>query len=275
MRSDVLQAAALCCFGNAYLSNSETEKAPELLGQNSTFKQVYELAFVRKRSLALAPEPESTAAWLRQLKAEGVDRLFLYLDQCSYDSKKQGLDPWGVIADGDRGCELWTPGWKARSMGKEDATPYRVIYTSDRFNRWSLTPLAPLCDAHEKMTKALTLARQFAFSQHMMQLLPPIDRCIELHKQGNLDLIGCGDLCPDGYPEAGRVLLASVLRMQLIVGSHLWAINDKDPAIQAEFSVNTQRLWHAGMVCLTSATALGSIPMELPTALRAHLSEAS
>lgn len=255
MRSDVLQASALCYYGNAYLSGA-TGEAPELRSSHSTFKQVYDLAFHRTGGLTYDAAPEATAQWFKRLKDEGVERLRLNLEQCSRDAARQGSDDWGIIVDGDRGCEIWKPEWKRRSWDTTDATPYRVTYTGRRYSRWSLLSPVDTETAHEKMGKALSLAGQFAFSQHMTQISPVFERCVGLHAARSCDMLGVPDLCPEGFPKAGLALVASVLRIQLVLNSNYWAVNDTDPPIQATFAVNSLRLWHAGMLCLESAATM-------------------
>lgn len=271
MRVDVLQAVAICCHGNVYLANPAQERLTEMHGSNSTFRTVYEVAFERRGVSSARPgmAPEGTAAWLKGLGAEGVDHLVMSLQKCSLDAAKQGTDQWGIIADGDRGCEIWQPLWRSRSLGNNDATPWRVLYNGERFNRWSLTPIPTSEEAESKLAAALTMAHEFCLERHLTALAQPLLRCSELQSAGNPEMIGFPDLAPAEYPRPARALIASALRVILVVSSSAWNPDIAGEDYKAEFLCNTLRLWHGACLALEAAASSGLTWAE-PTTAPAH-----
>ncbi len=278
MRTDVLQAAALCCHGNAFLSDRDADRAPELSGTNSTFRAIHEVVFSHRASkLPIAdPDQESTAAWFNKLKQEGVERIVLTLDQCSLDPSKQADDKWGLITDGGRGCEIWESTWKRRTVGDStDATPWRVLYASERFNLWSLKASSNVDEAKTKLASATVMARDFLFSQNVKNLAAPLDRSVSLQAQGNEEMIGFPDLCPVSFSKEAKVLLAASLRVILIMNSTLWTSQTLSPEATALFRVNSLRLWHGACLALETAAITGQIEAVRPSHLGSTRLEAS
>lgn len=261
MRADVLQTVAICCYGNAYLLGDDAEAAPELLSANTSFKTSYEVLFERKGTGFSAQTSGKmaigTAPWLRRLRSEGVERLQLCLNRCDPDFSRQNASPWGITADGKLGLELWQPAWKARVVGGyNDASPWKVTYSGERFSRWSLSVPRKPEQASTLLSEAVRGASEFCTKKGVPQLALALDRCSVLQDHGNAELLGFPDLAPAVYPIEARQLFAATIRCMLVMHSGAWAptaFESKED--QAEFAAATQTLWEALMIALEAGSA--------------------
>jgi hypothetical protein len=274
VRYDVLQVVAIACHGNAYFAQPGDSKIPELLGGNTVFQNVGELGFDRKGQ-SNANGKDGTAPWLGDLRANGVERLIPMLHGCSLEAKRQGAEPWGLISDGERGCEVWQPVLKLRSLDKTEKRPWRVIYTGERFNRWSLKPVPTPEDAADKMAHALRQGVEFGAQHQLRTIQAPLERLTVLHHQHNPELIGFPDLCPEAFSNPARISIAAALRVLLIQASETWDPAALPEECRTEFIAISMRLWQSAMLCFEAGIAIGLQEQEPPMALRTRHLEAS
>ena len=221
MRVDILQAFAICGYGNQYLLDPTQEKAPELRVGHSTFKTVYEVAFERK-GMGQGYAAEGVSTWLKRLRAEGVERMSMVVSNCGIEMKSSD-EPWGILTDSEKGLELWQPTWKRKLGNLNDAAPWLVVYSGDRFNRWNLTPPMTVEHADEKLREALEKASSKLNDMGFGNLSAPLHKCLELHNQKSTEAIGIPDLCPPGMPAPYRALACSAMRTMLVINSGTWA----------------------------------------------------
>ena len=75
MRTDVFQAAAVCCRGNAFLAGEDRDRAPELVGATDLFRNVNEVSFTRTSGLAVNNGclAVGTKSWFLKMRKEGVE----------------------------------------------------------------------------------------------------------------------------------------------------------------------------------------------------------
>jgi len=246
---DVLQAFAVCAYGNRFLQDSTIDRPSEMRVQHSTFKTVIEVGFERK-GIGANYGSEGVAPWLKRMRHEGVERLSILVAGCEPETKGQTA-PWGILSDSERGLELWQPLWRKRmNTHPHDLTPWLVVYSGDRFNRWNLTPPAPLEAAHTRISSTLeSLLMGCQRGNFSSQLKQPLTRCLELHNQGDTQVMVTPDLCPPGFPPELQALVASAVRITVLAKSPLWTDCEVAPTV-VQHEVGA--LWTSAMVALES-----------------------
>lgn len=257
MRVDILQAFAICGYGNQYLLDKAQEKAPELRVGHSTFKTVYEVAFERK-GMGSGYAAEGVSTWLKRLRSEGVERLSLIVSSCGIESKP-GDEPWGILTDSERGLELWQSAWKRRVGNLNDPSPWRVVYTGDRFNRWNLTPVLSVQSADEKLRDALENAAKKLSEMGFSNLSAPLAKCLELHNQHSTEALGIPDLCPSTMPPAYRALACSAMRVMLVINSGTWTTSVQSVDIRTQMTM----LWTGAMFAFEAAASASGYPAQM------------
>lgn len=258
MRTDVLQAIAICLHGNAYLADPEADRASGLLGSNTLFKSVFEVNFERKPfgSRNILSLGSSVAPWLRRLKSEDVQQLRLYLSKvpCPCDKLPDGL--WGIVTDGDTGTELWTSHWKGRLVRYDEPPSWKVTYQGDRFLRWSMAD-PPASDVLlGAMHKDWTELHHQALRIGNPEIAELCDRSLQLQASGNASCPGFPDLLPPSLQESSRKISAAAVRAILCVGSGAWT-NALKQREAAEFCLATRQLWSTSLACFESVAYLG------------------
>lgn len=258
MRADVLQAVALCCHGNAYLARGEGHPAPELLGHNRAFGGVEEVIFERTpmafgRQGATIPVADATAPWLRRLAHEGVFRLELKFSKCNFDPSKREPGSWGIVSDGDVGLEIWQPVRKARVVHYGEPPVWRVRYSSQRTQRWSLGTTIDLERARAMLASGLQEALAFASEGGGMAMRVALERCFDLHKAASSEMLGFDDVTPEPLPEQNHKLLASATRALVVIGSHAWDRSAVAEHNQCRFELTTQLLWKCSLTAFEAA----------------------
>lgn len=269
MRTDVLQAIAICLHGNAYLADPQADRACEMLGSNTLFKSVFEIAFERRPigSRTIVTLGNSVAPWLRRVRAEDVQQLRLFLTKipCPMDKLPDG--PWGIVTDGDSGTEIWQPQWKGRLVRYDEPPSWKVTYAADRFLRWSMSdPPAP--------TKVLrSLGQSWADLQDIAhrlgnaEIVDLCDRCGQLQQQGSVACPGYPDMIPATLDAESTQVSAAAVRAIICIGGTAWtnALRQREAA---EFCLATRQLWRTSLSCFESVAHKGvwSKATQLPEA---------
>ena len=249
MRVDILQAFAICGYGNQYLLDSTQEKAPELRVSHTTFKTVYEVAFERK-GMGQGYAAEGVSTWLKRLRAEGVERLGMIVSNCGMESKATD-ESWGILTDSEKGLELWQPTWKKKLGNLNEAAPWLVVYNGERFNRWNLTAPMSVEQADSKLREALENASQKLSAMGFTNLSAPLQKCLELHDQHSTEAIGIPDLCPPTMPPAYRALACSAMRIMLVINRGTWTTSVHSVEIRSHMTM----LWTGAMFGLEATAA--------------------
>lgn len=249
MRVDVLQAVAICCYGNAFLSGATGGRAPELLGCHSTFRGASDLIFERgsgMKNLTGGNLAEGTSPWFRRLQSEGVESLRLCLDRCGLSTSGEE-DGWGIMSDGDVGLELWQPVWKSRFARYGESALAKITYSSTRFSRWGLADAADFIDAGTELIDALEegleLCRLFGLDEISEWLL----KCVVYYRSGEVSCPGFPDLLPQSIPNEQRVLSSASVRALLVLSSSAWTEATAADETSAALHPITMRIWKGAL----------------------------
>ncbi len=255
---DVLQVFATCLHSRPFLSG-EVEKPPELFGVHSTYKPVHTLSFARAGGHSVdGPLAERVAPWLRKLKHEDVAILRPLLTPCAYHSQTDEAIPWGIVSDGDRGFELWQPMWKARVLGRDDASPFKVVYTGARYSRWSVIPPAPVAESDLRLGDCLSRLQEFLESSTDRTLKAAARQCLEAHHTHRLEVPGMNDFIPEGLDGGIAALAASAARTFKLLTS---------PVLTAQMPLSeppapiVSEVWTEAMRCFESAAAAPAVAL--------------
>jgi hypothetical protein len=224
------------------------DKPSELRVTNSTFKQVCEVGFER-RGIAANYGSEGVSPWLKRIRHEGVDRLALLFKNCEPDAKAQS-SAWGILTDSERGLELWQPSWRKRlGSHPHDLTPWLVVYSGERFNRWNLKPPAPVEVAAEGLVQSLEeLIKACQRGQVAGKLKQPLTWCLDQHRQQNVEMMVAPDLCPSQFPVPLQALVASALRAMHLMSNPAWNGEGDAAVIRTDLA----HLWTSAMMVLES-----------------------
>lgn len=129
MNGELAQCCALAAHGSAWLAGPDAGPPPELADGNSTFRSV------RAATFAGAP---GVGAWLGELAADGVDRIWLAVrpaepvDDGRLEPHRRaafgaGL-PAGLLTTGATGSQLWRATWSVGDQGARDRRSWDVAY---------------------------------------------------------------------------------------------------------------------------------------------------
>jgi hypothetical protein len=221
-----------------------------MFGIHSTYRTVHALSFARSgapcRDGAMA---ERVAPWLRKLRSEDVSMLRPLLTPVTFGPPDAAVQ-WGIVTDGDRGIDLWQATWKARVIGRQDESPFKVTYTGARFSRWSILVPPPITIAGDRLRECLYRFQQVADASFDRTLRLEVRRCCEYHDSGRKDVPGMSDLFPAWLDPTVAALCASATRTFNIMNSAEWF----DVFSRSETLGPVVRdLWRETMACFESA----------------------
>lgn len=257
MRTDVLQMVALSLHGNAYLADSESDRAPELLGANSLFKSVFEITFERKSngSRHVITLGNTVARWLRRLKGEGVQQFRLSLASAPGPTDRVANGSWGIVTDGNGGTELWSSTWKGRLVRYDEPPSWNVIYHADRFNRWALPLPTPGDEAYSNLGTSLSEMQDVCSRLGDADLAELCARCLEMHLAENSRCPGFPDLVPAHLSRHAQNLVASGVRAMMVLNTGPW-IDSIKRSSNHEFREKTAKVWLAAMHSLDASSCV-------------------
>ncbi len=241
---DLPLALALSARANAFFRGATGRM--EVLAGHAAFARFHDLAFVRQTGLGGDLVAEGSVPWFRRLRNEGVARVLPTLSGMRLD---KGADaPWGLITEGDRGLELWSPNVGRRFQGHDDLQPYRVTMTSSRFDRWSMKAPITVEEASVGLFDALVAAKAHLETGGQTLAATAVGKFLGLHEIESPDM--AGDLAPvaaDLLPCA-RALFASGARVFALIETTGWmSATDESARALAE------PLWNATRIALETA----------------------
>lgn len=252
MRSDVLQAVALCCHSAKYLSES-VDHPPELLA-NSTFLPVHEVKFERTASGRVGGGlvADATGPWLRRLNKEGVARLSVTLAGCPFDPLATPAEPWGIRSDGDVGVEIWQPDWKKRLRTYSDPSPWKVAYVSTRSTRWNPNAVSrTFYDCSQLLSAAIREGSR-------------VHRLVDRLMHG--DEVSYPDLFPADWPTEQRELGLQAANVAAFVRSEAWAqVLLLHELTAADHEAISQKLWKSALLALEASVKVEAVASAHPT----------
>ncbi len=218
----------------------------EVLAGHPAFARFHELAFVRQTGLGGEVISDTSLPWFRRIKNEGSDRVRLHLAGMRAD--KTADEPWGLLTDGDRGLEIWTPALGRRFHGHDDAMPLRLTMASSRYNRWSLIQPISVEQASSNLIQALEATAACLQEGGQGAAANVVGKFLSLHREERHDLTG--DLAPiaaDLEP-CSVALFASGARVLSLVETTGW-LGAADPDARAL----GEPLWTAARIAIETA----------------------
>lgn len=136
-----MQVAAICAYGNAFLSKRITtlEALQQLQVVTCTDTFSFERTVPGYRGGSIASTP---SAWIRRLASEEVPSIRFSFEK--FDYRTPSAAPRanrfaGLLVDGSAGIELWTPEWTFRGE-RTDGKNWKVAYASERVGRHLFNP---------------------------------------------------------------------------------------------------------------------------------------
>lgn len=241
---DIPLALGLAARANAFFRG--TTGRMEVLAGHPAFARFHDLTFVRQTGLGGEIVADASVPWFRRMRNEGVERVRPILTGLKFD--KSVDDPWGLIAEGERGLEIWTLGIGRRFQGHDDAQPFRLTMTSARFNRWSLPQDVSVEEASAGLLRALDAAKAHLDEGGQTVAASAVGKFLALHEAESPE--ATGDLAcvlPD-VSTCARPLFASGVRVLVLLETTGWMTSaDESTRVLAE------RLWGAARVALETA----------------------
>lgn len=218
MRTDLPTVLALAAKGNAFFRGSMGRM--EVLAGHPAFARFHDLAFVRQAGLTGGIVADSSVPWFRRLRLEGADRIRPLLSGMRLD---KGADaPWGLLTEGDKGLELWSPTMNRRFQGHDDQQPLRLTMTAGRFDRWSLPPVVTVDEVTKGLYDALRNAQQLLESSGQSVAAGVVGKFVRLHESESPDASDLASIVPDLEPCAVP-LFASGARVLTLLMTTGWA----------------------------------------------------
>lgn len=218
MRTDFIPALALAAKANAFLRGDATK--PEVLAGHPAFERFHDLEFIRQTGLGGATVATSSAPWFRKLQSEDVDRVRPILGGMKLDRTPD--DPWGLLTEGDKGLELWTPNSGRRFEGHSDLQPLHLTITSSRFDRWFLKDLTSRDRAAEALLTALQTTRDALVEGGQAVVANIVGTYLSLHHMESPEVVGeLMSLVPDLHP-CSVPLFASASRCLALLRKTGW-----------------------------------------------------
>lgn len=247
MRTDLPLVLALAAKANAFLGGSEARM--EVLAGHPAFARLHELTFMRQTGLAGELVADSSVPWFRRLKKDGVPVVRPVLTGMRLDKGADAV--WGLLTDGDRGLELWSPAISLRFNGHSDLQPLRLTMTSGRFDRWSIKPLPSVDGASDDLRIALEGAKSQLEAGAQSVAANAVGKFLSLHLMDSPELSGeLATVAPDILPCA-LPLFASAARCLTLLETTGWLTASDETA--RDFA---EPLWVATRTALeTSASA--------------------
>lgn len=244
MRTDLFPVLALAAKANAFFRGATGRM--EVLAGHPAFSRFYDLAFVRQTGLGGEIVAEASVPWFRRMRNEGIGRVRPMLAGMRMD--KSADAPWGLLSEGDRGLEIWTPSIGRRFEGHNDLQPLRLTMTSGRFDRWSLKAPLDVEEASEGLLRALEVAAARLQESGQGIAANAVGKFLSLHRMGSPDLAGdpaaiALDLQPCAVP-----LFASGARLLNLIETTGWLTASDDSA-----RALAEPLWAATRLALETA----------------------
>ncbi|MBI1755685.1 MAG: hypothetical protein HYR64_01080 [Fimbriimonas ginsengisoli] len=250
MRSDLLQAAALCCHGNVFLS----------CGDPSADQAIFVLpprlassSFERTSSTEGVHQRNTPAEWLVLMREEGVKALRLDLEGCAFGGQRATGETWGLLTSGQTGLEIWEPRQATEAEPEIENIP---SFAARRLHPWSLRRPPTLDEAHQKLAEALSRAQEFCNHGVHRSMALPLDRCVQMHLSHCEDLAAWAELFPPLFAGLARAEMASAIRTLTVLSSPAWAHQQIGEEQQPELVATTMKLWHAARLALEAASAV-------------------
>lgn len=235
---------ALAAKANAFFRGSTARL--EVLAGHPAFARFHDLCFVRQTGLGGEMVADASVPWFRRLKNEGVAKIRPSLAGMKMD--KTTDVSWGLLSEGDRGLELWSPGIGRRFEGHGDLQPLRLTMTSGRFDRWSMKPPLSIDEASNELQIALEGAKAHLEAENQTVAANAVGKFLALHQAGSPEISGgleciAGDLAPCAQP-----LFASAARCLNLLETTGWLTAGDDSA-----RVFAEPLWTATRLALETA----------------------
>jgi hypothetical protein len=241
MRTDLPIVLALAAKANAFFRGSNVRL--EVLAGHPAFARVHDLTFVRQTGLGGEMVADAGLPWFRRLKNEGVNRIRPTLAAMKMDRSADG--PWGLLSEGDRGLELWTPGIGRRFEGHDDLQPLRLTLTSGRFDRWSMKPPLSVDEASSHLQVALKLAQEHLEREGQTIAGNAVGKYLSLHEAESPELSGDLECIVPDIAVCAVPLFASAARCLSLLEATGWLTSKEDSA-----RVFAEPLWSATRVAL-------------------------
>jgi hypothetical protein len=257
MRTDLPLVLALAAKANAFLGGSDARM--EVLAGHPAFARLHELTFMRQTGLGGELVGEGSLPWFRRMKKEGVAQVRPVLTGMRLD---KGADtPWGLLTDGDRGLELWSPVISLRFNGHSDQQPLRLMMNSGRFDRWSIKPLPAVHEASEQLRSALEGAKSQLEQGAQSVAANAVGKFLSLHLMESPDFSGeLACLGPDIEP-CSIPLFASAVRCLTLLETTGWlSASDETARTFAE------PLWGATRTALETTVLSAHLRESVPSA---------
>lgn len=244
MRTDLNLVLALASKANAFYRGATGRM--EVLAGHPAFARFHDIAFVRQTGLGGDMVADASVPWFRRLRNEGVGRVQLSLAGMRLD--KSPDSPWGILSEGDRGLELWTPSIGRRFQGHDDQQPFRLTMTSGRFDRWSMRPPLSIDDASANLLQALENAKASLEESGQTMAGSAVGKFLNLHLVESPDASGeLASILPDIDPCAVP-LYASASRVLTLIATTGWMTASDDAA-----RALAEPLWAATRVALETS----------------------
>ena len=244
MRTDLTLVLALAARANAF--NRGGTGRMEVLAGHPAFARFHDLAFVRQTGLGGEIVAEGSLPWFRRLRNESVGHVRPSLGGLRLD--KTTDSPWGLLTEGDRGLEVWTPGIGRRFQGHDDQQPLRLTMTSSRFDRWSLKPPLSVEDATEGLRAALEAAKLLLEEDGQTVASVAVGKFLGLHAMESPEVVGdLASVAADLEP-CSSALFASGARVLNLLETTGWATASDESA-----RTLAGPLWTAARLALETA----------------------
>ena len=251
MRAEILQIVALSSHSAPFLRGS-LATAPELFPAHLAFRNVQSLDFMRGTNSS-GVVAESVAPWLRRLASEGVLALTATLTGAPITHHLPATQPWGLVADGDRGLELWQPEWRRRSSTQEQQVRYIVSYSASRILRTTLPARIPIAVASKNFYEATVRLIDFCRNANLEQPLVLLDAWQRLHDATPGQMGPARDILRPDVSEAAVSLCGSVIRFGEILTTPIWSESNVTKTDAGKVAV--QNVWNTAMTALESIIA--------------------
>lgn len=192
----------------------------EVLAGHPAFARFHDLSFLRQTGLGGDVVGSASVPWFRRMKLEGVDRLKIAIGTFRLDGNHTGN--WGIVSEGDKGLEVWTPTIGRRFEGHHDLQPLRLTMSSGRIDRWTLKPLISVDEASEALETALTNAQSHLDGAGQHVAANAVGKFLSLHQAGSpevdeISAVIVADLNPCAAP-----LFASAMRTMTLLTTTGW-----------------------------------------------------
>ncbi|RYG17656.1 hypothetical protein EON82_23605 [bacterium] len=244
MRIDLPLVLALAAKANSFFRGASGRM--EVLAGHPAFARFHDIAFVRQTGLGGDLIADASVPWYRRLKNEGVSKVRPFLGGMKLD--RSADSPWGILAEGDKGLELWAPSIGRRFQGHDDPMPFRLTMTSGRFDRWSLKDALPVEEAATNLASALGDARTYLEDAGQSTAAAVVGKFILLHEASSPETPGeLASITPDLAPCA-LPLFASSARVLNLLETTGWLTANDDAARRL-----AAPLWEATRIGLETA----------------------